>query len=415
MDGIGDGTGRACLQCQAPLGPSSRFCPRCGQPTGPAAPGGPLPGGPGGPGTGPGEGPGFTVVTPPSPALPAAGWGAPAVGWAPQPAVEETRADWDDHTVTQFPGRALQAPLLPPARPQNQPYVPPAYDGPGYGQMPPGPAGLEPFRPYEPAGPAARVPGGGPPLGPPSGPFQEPPRQPPRRHDRDRSGMPLAVWVIVLVILLGGGAAAGLLIAHPFSHPGLRDTASTGGSPTATAGAGSAPASSAAAASTTPASASASASASPTAVTEQQAATTVATMLRQSVSDRAAINTAYSNVMACNTAQMSSAPTVFDNAASSRQKLLASLGTMAGRAALPPALLSDLTQAWQASIAADQAFAQWASDELGSCTPDDTTSPAYQATVTPDDNATKYKTAFAAQWNPVAARYSLTQYQQQQL
>jgi hypothetical protein len=137
-------------------------------------------------------------------------------------------------------------------------------------------------------------------------------------------------------------------------------------------------------------------------------------MLNQSVSDRAAINSAYNNVLACNP-QMASAPQVFDNAASSRQKLLAGLGTMTGRAALPPALLSDLTQAWQASIAADQAFAQWATDELSGCTPNDTGSAAYQATVTPDNNATQYKTAFVAQWNPIAAQYNLTQYQQNQL
>lgn len=412
MDGIGDGTGRACGQCQTPLGPNSRFCPRCGQPADAAAPGGPLPGGPGGPGTGLGEGPGYTVVTPPDRGVPAPGWGAPAGGWPEQTRADrwpdQTRTDWNDQTVTQLPGRALQAPL-PSAPPQNVPYVPPAYDGPAYGQVPQN-ARFESFRSYEPAGPVVGVPGGEPPLGPPSGPFQGP-RQPPRRHDRDRAGTPLALWVIVLVILLGGGAAAGLLIAHPFSHPSLRDTASTGGSPTATAGSGNAPASPAAAASTTPSSAPATSAA---ALTEQQAATTVAAMLQQSVSDRAAINAAYNDVMACDT-QMSSAPTVFDNAASSRQKLLASLGTMPGRAALPPALLSDLTQAWQASIAADQAFAQWASDEAAGCTPDDTSSPAYQATVTPDANATKYKTAFATQWNQVAARYNLTQYQQQQL
>jgi hypothetical protein len=343
----------------------------------------------------------------PNPAPPAA-WGEPAVGWA-----EQAGPGWDDQTVTQYPQRPFQAPLPPPTRPQDSPYAPPAYDGPSYGQAPQHQQGYEPFQPYEPPAPSLGPPSG-PFQGPPSVPFQGPPRQPPRRHDRNRSGTPLAVWIIVLVILLGGGAAAGLLIAHPFSHPSLRDAASTGGTPTASAGTGSATASPAATASTTPAS-SPSASASATAVTEQQAATTVATMLQQSVSDRAGIDAAYDNVMNCNTAQMGSAPTVFTDAANSRQKLLASLGTMTGRAALPPALLSDLTQAWQASIAADQAFAQWASDELASCTPNDTSSPAYLATDTPDANATKYKTAFVALWNPIATQYGLTTYAQDQL
>ncbi len=418
MDGMDDGAGRACLECHAPLSPNARFCPRCGQPAGLPASGGPQFGDPppGGPGTGFGAGPGFTVVSPPDPAAPG-DWGTPAGDWP-----EQTRADWDDRTVTQLPGQA-------PFPPRDSPYAPPAYDGPSYddpgpsyagpsyGQAPPAAQGytaqgFEPFRPYEPAAPAAGSSGRGPAPGPPSAPFQGPPRQPPRRHDRNRSGAPLALWIGLLVILLGGGAAAWLLIAHPFSHPSLRETASTAGTPGAPTG--SASLSSASAAVTTPA-ASQPPSVSAAAVTEQQAATAVAALLRQSGSDRTAINAAYDSVLACDTAQLAGAPAVFDKAAASRQEMLASLGTLPGRATLPPALLSDLTQAWQASVAADQAFAQWANDELAGCTPNDTGSPAYQATVTPDDDATKYKTAFVAQWNPVAARYGLTQYSQQQL
>jgi hypothetical protein len=244
---------------------------------------------------------------------------------------------------------------------------------------------------------------------PPPEPFQGQ-RQPPRRHDGNRSGVPLALWVILLVILLGGGAAAGLLLAHPFSKPGAKEAAGAGG---ASAGRGTAAAGPAGSAATTTAASPASATSAP-AVTEQRAATSVATMLGQSVSDRAAINDAYNDVLACGPSLASDAG-VFDNAASSRRKLLASLAAMPGRAALPPALLSDLTQAWQASITADQAFATWASDEAAGCTPNDTGSAAYQATITPDTNATKDKTAFVAQWNPLATRYNLTRYQQNQL
>lgn len=328
-------------------------------------------------------------MTPPTPAPPA-GWGAPVA------------ADWGEQTVTQVPRHPFQPAVPPPAPPQDPPYVPPGYDRPPYGQARQDPQAFVPFQQYQPP-----VSGGGqPPPGPLSEPFQGAPRQPPRRHDRDGSGTPLALWVVLLVILFGGGAAAGVLVAHPFSHPAPR--AAAGGAGTATAATH---ASSAASASASPA---ASATVSASAVTEQQAATSVAAMLSQSVSDRSAINSAYDSVLACD-AQMASAPQVFDNAASSRQKLLASLATMSGRAALPPALISDLTQAWQASIAADQAFAQWANDELAGCTPNDTGSAAYKATITPDDNATRYKTAFVAQWNPIAAQYGLTQYQQNQL
>jgi hypothetical protein len=201
------------------------------------------------------------------------------------------------------------------------------------------------------------------------------------------------------VILLGGGLAAALLIGHP-SH---RETASTG--PTATTRPSG----------TTPAQATPATSSAAPAVTEQQAATSVATMLSQSVSDRATIISAASDVDSCGP-NLVSDPKVFDDAASSRQSLLAGLTTMPGRAALPPALVSDLTQAWQASLAADQAYAKWASDEVTQgCVRGDTGDPGYQATITPNLSATKDKTAFVAQWNPIAARYGLKQYQQGQL
>ncbi len=138
-------------------------------------------------------------------------------------------------------------------------------------------------------------------------------------------------------------------------------------------------------------------------------------MLSQSVSDRQEIGNAANDVAACGSG-LAADPKVFDKAASSRTALLSSLATTSGRAALPPSLISDLTKAWQASVAADRAYAQWATDEVSKgCVRDDTSDPGYQATEAPNRDATKYKTAFAAGWNPVAARYHLTQYQQGQL
>jgi hypothetical protein len=244
-------------------------------------------------------------------------------------------------------------------------------------------------------------------MGPPPGP----PRQPPRRHDGRRSGSSLGLWVILLVLLVGGGVA-GVLIAHPFSHPAASETAATGTRPGGSASGVAAPASPAASG-TGPASPAASSSAAP--VTEQQAATSVAAMLSRSVSDRAAIGSAALDVGDCGP-NLNADPKVFDAAASSRKSLLASLTTMPGRAALPPTLISDLTSAWQASIAADQAYAQWANDEIAkTCVTNDASDPGYQATVTPNANATRYKTAFAAEWNPIAAQYGLKQYQPRQL
>jgi hypothetical protein len=433
-----DGIGRTCLGCQAELGPNARFCPRCGQAAVNAvpAPGGPLPGGhppdsteplypvpvnpvpggpgpgkpwPGGPGAGqePGKGPGSTFAAPPAPAPPTPT--PPAPGWG-------TAA-----TQTAFPARPYQAPLPPATRPQALPgpqralpgspgphqapaYPPPVSERPVYEQRPPGPQGFDPFRSSPPAAPSH---GGPPPQGPP--------RQPPRRHDGRRSGSFPALWIALLVLLVGGGAA-GVLIAHPFGHRALRQTASSGtrpGGPAASTGSGGAAAASPAVSggvSTSPA-----ASSSAPAVTEQQAAASVAAMLSQSVSDRAAIGSAAADVGDCGP-NLSSDPKVFDDAANSRQSLLARLSTMPGRAALPSALIGDLTQAWQASVAADQAYARWANDEITQgCRANDTSDAGYRATVTPNANATKYKAAFVSGWNPIAAQYGLTQYQQDQL
>jgi hypothetical protein len=215
------------------------------------------------------------------------------------------------------------------------------------------------------------------------------------------------LWVILLVLLVGGGAAA-VLIAHPFGHPAIREAASTASRlavPSHSA-AGTGKASPAA----SPASPSPSA-----AGTERQAASGVASLLSQSVSDRAAISHAAAQVADCGP-DLNAAPKVFGDAATSRKSLLASLTALPGRPVLPPALVADLTQAWQASVAADQAYAKWASDEIAQgCVANDTKDPGYQATVTPDADATKDKTAFTGQWNPVAGKYGLTRYQPDQL
>ena len=437
--------GGTCLVCQAELRSNTRFCPACGRPTGnvtPGAafgravsddtrlddtlPGSPVPGRPwpgnSSPGQEPGDGPGFTVVTPPSQLPPAPAPPAPVsppVGWGP--------------TVTQpaLPARPHPAPLPPapwpqalPSPPQPQPapsypppYPPPAYQRPDYEQQrPPHPQGFDPFRLRDPAVPSGTGPAemGPPSMGPPSGL----PRQPPRRHDGRRPGSSVALWTVLLVFLVGGGTA-GFLIARPFSHSTLSETASAGAKP-ATPGGSAASAGPGGASSVSPSASgggitSPSAPSSAPAVTEQQAATSVAAMLSHSVSDRASISSAASDVGACGP-NLNSDPKVFDDAASSRKALLASLTTMPGRATLPPAVISDLTQAWQASIAADQAYAQWANDEITQgCVQNDTSDPGYQAAVTPNTSATKYKTAFVAGWNPVAAQYGLTQYQQGQL
>lgn len=153
-----------------------------------------------------------------------------------------------------------------------------------------------------------------------------------------------------------------------------------------------------------------------TAPSEQAAAQALSALLGQSVADRVAIQNAVSDLTQCGP-NVSQDAQVFQSAASSRQALLEQLQSLPNDGALPSGMIQDLTEAWQASVQADQDFAGWAEDEnSGSgCTPNDTSDSNYQAATTPDDNATTYKTAFASLWNPIAIQYNLTTYQWNQL
>jgi hypothetical protein len=209
------------------------------------------------------------------------------------------------------------------------------------------------------------------------------------------------------ILVLGGAAAAVILTTHPFGHnETLSNAASTSSSsahrssPANTAVATSAPA-------TSPATAGQ--------VTEQQAAQSLGGMLAQSVSDRTAITQAVSDVEACGPS-LNQDSQVFESAASSRRTLLSELATMPGASALPAPMLQDLTGAWQASINADQDFAQWANDETTkACVQNDTSDPGWVAAQGPDTEATTGKKAFVSLWNPIATQYGLTTYAWDQL
>jgi hypothetical protein len=139
----------------------------------------------------------------------------------------------------------------------------------------------------------------------------------------------------------------------------------------------------------------------------QQQAAALSGLLAQSASDRAAIVAAVADVNNCG--DLYSDETTLDDAYSSRESLLSqlqnlNLGLLAGGSQLS----TYLTNAWQASAAADQSYANWASDELNSgCTVDDDSDLNYQNAESSDDQSTANKTSFAAAWNPVATSYGL--------
>ena len=124
---------------------------------------------------------------------------------------------------------------------------------------------------------------------------------------------------------------------------------------------------------------------------------------------------AVADVNACGP-DLSQDPQIFQSAATSRQKLLSELANLSGLSALPAQMTQALTDAWQASVQADQDFAAWAQDENSQgCTPNDNSDSNFQAATGPDDRATQYKTTFVNLWNPIASSYGLDGYQEDQV
>jgi eukaryotic-like serine/threonine-protein kinase len=154
---------------------------------------------------------------------------------------------------------------------------------------------------------------------------------------------------------------------------------------------------------------------SPAVPPQQQAAQALAALLAQSGADRAAVTRAVGAVQDCSPG-LSQDETIFSNAVSSHQALLDQLATLPDRSALPAAMLQDLTTAWQASAEADQDFATWTGDEISQgCSTHYQSDPSYQAAAAPDNQATKYKKAFAAQWAAIADEYGLPLYHYNQI
>ena len=105
----------------------------------------------------------------------------------------------------------------------------------------------------------------------------------------------------------------------------------------------------------------------------------------------------------------------FSKAAANRGTLLTKLAQLPGRSALPAAMLTDLTNGWQASATVDADLAKWATAEAGHCKKNDTKNPAYAASLPYDSKATNGKSAFVEQWNRLAKKYGLPTYQPSQI
>jgi hypothetical protein len=146
------------------------------------------------------------------------------------------------------------------------------------------------------------------------------------------------------------------------------------------------------------------------AVAQKAAAEQLNALLSQSGNDHSDVVGAVLSVEACKS--LHSARTTFGTAATNRQNLLAKLGTLPNRSALPPALLADLTTAWQASAQADNDLHDWAQNLLShGChkgkTHDDQ---KYKDSLGPDSTASNAKARFSKEWQPLAQKFSLPVY-----
>ena len=213
-------------------------------------------------------------------------------------------------------------------------------------------------------------------------------------------------WLMpaVAALVLAAIAVPVVLVAYPFGdhRPGA---AATVAALTTTGYSSAPPASASSAAPASPPSATATASA-------QEAAESLASLLARSVADRVAVHHAYDDVRGCGS-DLSSDAQVFENAAASRQQLVSQLADLPSGSALSLQMQQELSGAWQASAAVDSDYAQWALDEgAGTCVPDDTADPNFQAASGPNEQATQDKLAFTWLWNQLAGNYGLTQYGQ---
>jgi hypothetical protein len=200
-------------------------------------------------------------------------------------------------------------------------------------------------------------------------------------------------------VLIAGGAAVVIILIAGF----ILINKSSGGNNTAGASA------------STSAKASTGTSSQTSATAQKQAATTLAGLLAQSVTDRGDVIDAVVNVQHCGT-KLAHDQEVFTKAAGNRDRLLGDLGSMSGRSALSATMLQDLTGAWQSSAAADSDMAKWAGVAMTGCKPKTINSNAYlNASYGPDSTATQDKQAFAKLWNPLAAKFGLTTYSSSQL
>ncbi len=269
---------------------------------------------------------------------------------------------------------------------------PPAPSTAGVRQSPPAPAtaGVRQSPPV-PAAAGPEPPAAGPdPVSGPAGPEPQPP-------SRRRPGRVRLIVAVAAVAITAAAVAVGVGVAHTNdSKPAASTTPATSVTPTTPP---TAVVSSPAPSSTPSVSAS---------VLGSRQATAVSNLLGTSATTRQALENAVTQVRAC---------TNLSGAVSQIQNVVDQRSSQYERAsALPTAaqagganVKSDLTTALRDSLNADQDYLTWARQQLTTgCTPGAQSS-AYNTAYDADQQANAAKATFALVWDPVAARYGVSQ------
>jgi serine/threonine protein kinase len=268
------------------------------------------------------------------------------------------------------------APAPPAHAPLRSPPPPPA----PLRSQPPPPAPLRPPPPPPAAGPDAL-----------SGPPRPDPELPGRRPGRVR-----LIVAVVAIVITAAAVAVGVLVSHPGrSAP----AASTTPAASATSAAPATSAVSSPAESSTP-----SVSASTLAARQ---ATAVGNLLASSATTRQALQTAVTQVQACT--NLSAAVGQIQDVVNQRSSQYEQASTLSTADLASGAIVkSDLVTALHDSLNADRDYLTWAQQQSAGCTPG-AQSGAYTTAYNADQQANAAKAQFAQVWDPIAARYGLSQ------
>ena len=301
------------------------------------------------------------------------------------------------------PHQPAPPPAPSPARtgglPSHEPAPAPALSRSGAG------APRSPFAP--PAPPTAAV------LRPPPAPPQSPPAppeagpdplsdpasldpQPPRRHP----GRARLIVAVAAVAITAAAVAIGVLASHPSS----RSTPAASTTPTTPAASATSAVPATSAVSSPAASSTPSVAAS---VLASRQATAVGNLLSSSATTRQALQTAVTQVQACT--NLSGAVGQIQQVVNQRsgqyqQASTLSTADLTGGATVK----SDLITALRDSLNADRDYLTWAQQQSAGCTPG-AQSAAYTTAYNADQQANAAKAQFAQVWDPIAARYGLSQ------